>query len=55
MALEYTRVELENGDFCIRAEVGDGRVLLIPPDPANSDYQRYLRHLAGEDDESGTL
>ena len=23
-------------------------------DPANSDYQRYLRHLAGED-ESGTL
>lgn len=24
------------------------------PDPANSDYQAYLRHLAGED-EGGTL
>lgn len=29
-------------------------VAYIPKDEANSDYQRYLRHLAGED-ESGTL
>ena len=43
--------ELENG--YIRLEE-NGFILTIPNDPANSDYQRYLRHLAGED-ESGTL
>jgi hypothetical protein len=34
----------------------DGTELGIPNDPANSDYQRYLRWLENpEADESGTL
>ena len=45
MKYTYTRIENESGSFCIRAENGTGVVLLIPPDPANSDYQRYLEHL----------
>ncbi len=32
----------------------EGNSSWIPIDSSNSDYQRYLRHLAGED-ESGTL
>jgi hypothetical protein len=34
----------------------DGKEWWIPKDPANSDYQRYLRWLENPDaDESGTL
>ena len=34
----------------------DGSISWIPTDPANSDYQRYLRWLENPDaDESGTL
>jgi hypothetical protein len=29
----------------IRAELGDGVELSIPSDPANSDYQEYLKSL----------
>jgi hypothetical protein len=33
-----------------------GNSVIIPKDPANSDYQRYLRWLENPDaDESGTL
>ena len=50
---EYKIVSTEYGESLIRTDY-DGSIWFIPIDPANSDYQRYLRHLAGED-ESGTL
>jgi hypothetical protein len=42
MKPNYTEVETPSGGKCIVAEYEDGRVLLIPTDPANSDYQAYL-------------
>lgn len=33
-------------DGTIRCVLQDGTVLWIPPDPANTDYQRYLEWLA---------
>ena len=45
MTYTYTKLENENGSVCIRAEDGNGLVLLIPADPANSDYQEYLKSL----------
>jgi hypothetical protein len=52
--MEYTYEEIKNED---------GKVIVIlrsdwasiPTDPANSDYQAYLRWLNGEDEASGTL
>jgi len=44
---EYTYIERTNDD---------GTVDMIPTDPANSDYQRYLRWLENPDaEEGGTL
>jgi hypothetical protein len=31
---------------CVRKEFDDGVVLIIPLDPANTDYQEYLKWLA---------
>ena len=45
MSYTYVIVHTPSGDKCIRA-VNDGIVLLIPEDPANTDYQRYLAWLA---------
>jgi hypothetical protein len=42
MKPKYTEIDTPSGGKCIVAEYEDGRVLLIPTDPANSDYQRYL-------------
>lgn len=50
---QYEIKSTEYGDTVVRTDE-DGSIWFIPIDPANSDYQRYLRHLAGED-ESGTL
>jgi hypothetical protein len=36
----------------VKATLPDGRVLFIPNDPANSDYQRYLESL--EEDQAQT-
>ena len=45
---------LENG-FIERTD-NDGKVWCIPTDPANSDYQRYLRWLENPDaDEAQSL
>ena len=52
MAKQYNVIENEYGTT-IWYEQGGIRYSFTD-DPANSDYQRYLRHLAGED-ESGTL
>ncbi len=45
--MKYTYEELEN--VIVRTDT-NGEVNSVPKDPANSDYQRYLRHLAGEDE-----
>ena len=31
---------------CVRKDCGEGVVLLIPFDPANTDYQEYLKWVA---------
>ena len=55
MAYTYEELQDDFGYKFIRAVDGNN-VLLIPKDPANSDYQRYLRWLENPDaDESGTL
>ena len=33
----------------------NGIKISFPKDESNSDYQAYLRHLAGEDDEAQSL
>jgi hypothetical protein len=42
MTITYTVIKTEGKPDSIWAELGDGRVLSIPMDEANSDYQRYL-------------
>ena len=54
--MKYTEKTTERGEIYIELTFDDGRISLIPNDPANSDYQRYLRWLENPDDEeSGTL
>jgi hypothetical protein len=40
----YTKIDTEHG-FVIQKQNENGSVSSIPNDPANSDYQRYLRWL----------
>ena len=47
----YTIIETPTGGTTINADLGDNRMLSIPSDPANSDYQAYLKSL----DEASTL
>ena len=49
----YEEVITEFGSKCIRATYEGGLILLIPTDPANSDYQRYLRWLENPNEEQG--
>ncbi len=54
--ITYTQIENEFGRKYIEQISSDGVISFIPIDPANSDYQRYLRWLENPDaDESGTL
>jgi hypothetical protein len=53
MAYTYEEVTGLRGDICIRATDGN-IVLLIPADPANSDYQRYLAWLENPEAEHFT-
>jgi hypothetical protein len=48
MKINYTEIETPSGNVSIMAENGTGVVLLIPQDPANSDYQEYLQALEEE-------
>lgn len=51
----YELTKTEIGEVISRIDP-NGQVWCIPADPANSDYQRYLRWLENPDaDESGTL
>lgn len=42
----YTIVNTSTGGSCVRLEIENGVVLLIPENPENTDYQRYLEWLA---------
>ena len=55
MKITYEEIISELGDKCIKATLGDV-LMFIPTDPANSDYQRYLRWLENPDaEETGTI
>jgi len=41
----YEVIETPSGNTVINATFEDGRMLSIPSDPANSDYQAYLKSL----------
>lgn len=43
MKPKYTEIDTPSGGKCVVAEYDNGIVHLIPADPANSDYQRYLK------------
>ena len=45
MKIKYTVIQTEGKPDSIWAELGDNRVLSIPMDEANSDYQEYLKSL----------
>ena len=48
---KYTTYESESNVLFIMREDEDGRIYTIPTDPANSDYQAYLRWLENPDAE----
>jgi hypothetical protein len=43
MSITYTVIKTEGKPDTIWAELGDNRVLSIPMDETNSDYQAYLK------------
>jgi len=51
---KYKILVNDAGDEIIERENHNGTLTYIPTDPANSDYQRYLRWLNGEE-ENGTI
>lgn len=52
--IKYTEIETLDGGIVIKAENEDGSYLIIPVDPANSDYQRYLAWLENPEAEQST-
>ena len=51
MKIIYEVITTPTGAEIIKADLGEGHILFIPCDPANSDYQAYLKSL----DEAATL
>ena len=52
----YKEVTNEMGLTYIEKTETDGKIWIVPTDPSNSDYQRYLRWLENPDaEEGGTL
>ena len=50
----YEIITTPSGGTTINAYFEDGRMLSIPTDPANSDYQRYLAWLENPEAEQST-
>ena len=44
--MTYTKITLPNNFVVINLLYEDGRMLSIPSDPSNTDYQVYLKWLA---------
>jgi hypothetical protein len=54
--MKYELITYENNSQVILRTDEDNKTWSIPLDPANSDYQRYLRWLENPDaEEGGTL
>ena len=43
MTITYTEITNSQGQKVIQRDNGDGTITSIPSDPANSDYQQYLK------------
>ncbi len=54
MEITYEKTTSVFGNTIIKADLGNGQVLFIPDDPANSDYQRYLAWLENPEAEQST-
>ena len=48
MAITYTEMTNSVGQTIIFRDNGDGTTSTIPSDPANSDYQAYLKEQAND-------
>jgi hypothetical protein len=48
MKIIYEIITTSSGIETIKADLGNGHLLFIPCDPANSDYQTYLKSLEAE-------
>jgi hypothetical protein len=56
MMTTYETYENSFGETMVKRIEADGSATYIPSDPANSDYQRYLRWLENPDaEENGTI
>lgn len=44
----YEEITSDLGSKVIKADLGNGTILWIPIDEANSDYQAYLKSLENE-------
>jgi hypothetical protein len=54
MSIKYTVSQSLAGVEIVTANLGNGVILSIPADPANSDYQRYLAWLENPNAEQST-
>lgn len=43
--IKYTVIDTDGYGNVIQAELENGVIMIIPTDPANSDYQTYLASL----------
>ena len=55
MTTYRTEISVLSGNELLIRTDADGKEWWIPKDPANSDYQRYLRWLNGEEETQGGL
>lgn len=53
---KYSEITTPSGSIVIERIDADGKIWNIPPEPSNSDYQRYLRWLENPNAEAkGTI